>query len=144
MYPFAVLLALIVGAGVARPAGAGDPERGAHLFGACATCHSMIDATGRTRVRGGRTGPNLHGVVGRYAGSVPGVPYSPAMVEAGMRGLRWTEADFVAYLRDATAFLRSYLDDPDAFGKMAYRLCDPQEARDIWAYLDRVAAPGAR
>ena len=142
--PFVVLLAVVAGACVALPAEAGDPERGARLFSACAACHSVIDATGRTRVRGGRTGPNLHGVVGRYAGSVPGFPYSPAMAEAGMRGLRWTESDFVAYVRDATAFLRSYLDDRDAFGKMAYRLRAPQEARDIWAYLERSAAPCAR
>lgn len=144
MNPVPALLALIVGAGVALPAGAGDPERGARLFSACAACHSVIDETGGTLVRGGRTGPNLHGVVGRYAGSVPGFHYSPAMVEAGIRGLRWREAEFVVYVRDATAFLRGYLDDPDALGKMAYRLRDPQEARDIWAYLDRVAASDAR
>jgi cytochrome c len=80
-------------------------------------------------------------VIGRYAGSVPGFHYSVSMIEAGRQGLRWNEADFVVYVRDATAFLRDYLDDPTARGKMAYKLPDATRARDVWAYLDRVATP---
>jgi cytochrome c len=63
------------------------------------------------------------------------------MVAAGNSGLRWNEADFVVYVKDATAFLRDYLDDPEARGKMAYKLRDTQKARDVWAYLERVAIP---
>lgn len=118
-----------------------DPDRGERLFHDCRACHSVIDETGTARVRGGRTGPNLFGVIGRHAGSVPGFHYSPSMVAAGRRGLRWNEADFVTYVRDATAFLRGYLDEPSARGKMAYRLPDADKARDVWAYLERVAAP---
>ncbi|MDZ7708732.1 MAG: c-type cytochrome [Roseovarius sp.] len=125
----------------AHPGLAGDPERGERLFRDCTACHSVIDETGTARVRGGRTGPNLYGVIGRHAGSVPGFHYSPSMGEAGQRGLRWNEADFVVYVRDATAFLRDYLDDPDARGKMAYKLRDEGKARDVWAYLERIAAP---
>jgi len=118
-----------------------DPERGARLFRDCRACHSVIDETGTARVRGGRTGPNLFGVIGRHAGSVPGFHYSPSMVAAGQDGLRWNEADFVTYVRDATAFLRDYLDESAARGKMAYRLPDADKARDVWAYLERVATP---
>ena len=137
-------IALVVALAVALPAApvrAGDAERGERLFRDCTTCHSIIDETGTALVRGGRTGPNLYGVIGRHAGSVPGFHYSPSMIEAGQRGLRWNEADFVAYVRDATAFLRDYLDDPEARGKMAYKLRDEAGARDVWAYLERVAAP---
>jgi len=123
------------------PAGAADDERGEQIFRDCRACHSITDETGHPVVRGGRTGPNLYGVIGRHAGSVPGFHYSTSMEAAGQAGLRWNEDDFVIYVKDATAFLRDYLDDPQARGKMAYKLRDTQKARDVWAYLERVAAP---
>lgn len=132
---------LIIALIMALPAHAADPERGEKLFHDCTACHSVIDETGDTLVRGGRTGPNLYGVIGRHAGSVPGFHYSPSMVEAGRRGLRWNEADFTVYVRDATSFLRTYLTDPDARGKMAYKLPDAEKARDVWAYLESIATP---
>ncbi|MFB9149235.1 c-type cytochrome [Roseovarius ramblicola] len=132
---------LIAALGLALPAHAGDPDRGKRLFRDCMACHSVVDETGAAIVRGGRTGPNLYGVIGRHAGSVPGFHYSPSMSEAGQRGLRWNEADFVVYVRGATAFLRNYLDDPEARGKMAYKLRDADKARDVWTYLERIATP---
>lgn len=43
---------------------------------ACRTCHT-------TREGDNRLGPNLHGIFGRKAGSLPGYPYSSAMKDAG-------------------------------------------------------------
>lgn len=135
---------LVLGfAGLAGPALAGDVARGKMLFKDCRACHSIIDETETPVVRGGRTGPNLYGVIGRHAGSVPGFYYSTSMVAAGRSGLRWNEEDFVVYVRDATAYLRNYLDDPEARGKMAYQLRDVQKAHDVWAYLESVARPKA-
>ncbi|WP_417728163.1 c-type cytochrome [Roseovarius sp.] len=128
-------------AGLAGPALAGDVARGKALFKDCRACHSIIDETETPVVRGGRTGPNLYGVIGRHAGSVPGFNYSTSMVAAGKSGLRWNEEDFVVYVRDATTYLRNYLDDPDARGKMAYQLRDVQKAYDVWAYLESVTRP---
>ncbi|GAW36601.1 cytochrome c-551 precursor [Roseovarius sp. A-2] len=136
--PWVILLLL---AWPSNPAVAADSKRGEQIFRDCRACHSVIDETGRSVVRGGRTGPNLYGVIGRHAGSVPNFHYSTSMVAAGNSGLRWNEADFVVYVKDATAFLRDYLDDPEARGKMAYKLRDTQKARDVWAYLERVAIP---
>lgn len=133
-----VLLSVIVSL-FAGPAQAGDATRGKMLFKDCRACHSVIDETETPVVRGGRTGPNLYGVIGRHAGSVPGFFYSTSMVAAGRQGLRWNEEDFVIYVKDATAFLRHYLDDPTARGKMAYKLPDSDMARDVWAYLESIA-----
>ncbi len=47
----------------------------------------------------------------------------------------------MVYVRHATAFLRDYLDDPNARGKMAYKLRVEAKAHDVWAYLERIAAP---
>ena len=69
------------------------------------------------------------------------LPRATSMVAAGKSGLRWNEEDFVVYVRDATTYLRNYLDDPDARGKMAYQLRDVQKAYDVWAYLESVTRP---
>lgn len=131
-------------ASLGAPAQAADAKRGEMIFKDCRACHSIIDETETPVVRGGRTGPNLYGVIGRHAGSVPGFNYSTSMVAAGKSGLRWNEEDFVVYVRDATAYLRNYLDDPQARGKMAYKLRDVQKAHDVWAYLQTVTRPPAQ
>jgi len=63
---------------VCAAANAGDPGHGKAVFNQqCGICH--------TATHGGPTliGPNLFGVVGRKAGSLPGYSYSPAMRAAG-------------------------------------------------------------
>ena len=80
------------------PAGA-DPARGERVFQRCFACHSVV--AGEDRL----PGPNLRGVVGRRAGTQPGFRFSPALIEAGARGLVWTRATLDAYLADAERFL---------------------------------------
>ncbi len=58
------------------PASAGQTApnpRGRLLFLRCASCHDISDAASP------KIGPNLKGVFGRRAGSLPGYAYSPAM-----------------------------------------------------------------
>jgi cytochrome c len=50
-------------------------------------------------------GPNLHGVVGRRAGTAKRFAFSPAMVAAGRRGLVWTRANLDALMADTERFL---------------------------------------
>jgi cytochrome c len=60
----------------APPHGA-DSTAGQQLFNnACRTCHTVKDGDNRQ-------GPNLHGIIGRKTGSLPGYGYSSAMKEAG-------------------------------------------------------------
>jgi cytochrome c len=58
-----------------------DPGRGERIFQRCFACHSVVAGDDRL------PGPSLRGVVGRRAGSLPGFRYSPALVDAGARGL---------------------------------------------------------
>ncbi|MCL7715794.1 c-type cytochrome [Stenotrophomonas mori] len=61
-------------------AGDASPEQRAleRAFAICAGCHDTRADLGH------RVGPNLHGVVGRPAGSAPGYPYSDAMKRSGI------------------------------------------------------------
>lgn len=59
------------------PAQGADAAAGQQVFNnACRTCHTVKDGDNRQ-------GPNLHGIIGRKAGSLPGYGYSSAMKEAG-------------------------------------------------------------
>jgi cytochrome c len=54
-----------------------DAAAGQQVFNnACRTCHTVKEGDNRQ-------GPNLHKIVGRKAGSLPGYGYSSAMKEAG-------------------------------------------------------------
>lgn len=74
----------------------GDAAAGAKVFKKCAACHSA-EAEG-----GNKIGPNLHGIVGRKAGSVEGFNYSEPMKASG---LTWDEATIEKYLRDPKGFV---------------------------------------
>lgn len=63
---------------------------------ACASCHDI-----RQGARGG-DGPDLHGVVGRRAGSLPGYAYSQVMRRSGVV---WTMANLNRFIADPAAFI---------------------------------------
>lgn len=48
----------------------GDAEAGAKTFKKCKSCHMIEAADGEMIVKGGKSGPNLFGVVGMTAGTV--------------------------------------------------------------------------
>ncbi|MFC3614226.1 c-type cytochrome [Lutimaribacter marinistellae] len=123
------------GAAYAEAHASGDAEAGESVYRQCRSCHMIVDADGNDIQKGGKTGPNLYGVFERTAGSVEDFRYSDAMVSAGEAGLAWNEEDFVAYVQDPTGYLREYLDDSSARGKMSYRVRSEEDARDVWAYL---------
>lgn len=114
----------------------GDMEAGEKAYNKCKSCHMIQDADGTDVVKGGRTGPNLYGVVGRQAGTYDGYRYGKSIVEAGEQGLVWTEETFTAYVADPKGFLQEYLDDSKARAKMSFRL--KKGAEDIYAYLASV------
>jgi cytochrome c len=81
------------------PLACADPASGERVFQRCFACHSVVSG------EEGLPGPNLRGVIGRRAGTVPGFRFSPALIEAGARGLVWTRATLDAYLADPQRFL---------------------------------------
>ncbi len=121
----------------------GDAEAGESVFRQCQTCHVVVDDSGETLAgRNAKTGPNLYGVVGRQAGSVEDFNYGDDMVAAGEQGLVWNEETMDSYLQDPTGFLREYLDDSSARGKMTYRVRSEEDALNVIAYLNSLAQGG--
>ncbi|HQY44606.1 MAG TPA: cytochrome C [Paracoccaceae bacterium] len=115
---------------------AGDAAKGENEFKKCKACHSIIKDDGTEIVKGGKTGPNLFGVVGRAAASTD-FAYGDSIKAAGAAGLVWDEATLVTYLADPTAFLKDKTGDAAAKSKMTFKLAKGGE--DIAAYLTSAA-----
>jgi cytochrome c len=118
--PLASLLLLALAA--APPSAAQDAAAGQRLFNQCRACHT-IEPGGRNLV-----GPNLHGVVGRRAGSVEGFRYSRPMREKHEQHFTWTEENLRAYLRNPREVVPG--------GSMSFPgLRNEQQLNDLIAFL---------
>jgi cytochrome c len=72
----------------------GNAARGERVFNQqCKTCHSLEEGPSLT-------GPTLHGMFGRKAGTAPGFEFSEAMIKSG---IVWDEATLAEYTRDPKA-----------------------------------------
>ena len=103
--PKLTLIAGLTFIALSAPAFAADPALGEADFKKCKACHSIIAADGTEIVKGGKTGPNLWGVIGRQVGSAPDYTYGEAMLAVGAAGAVWDEASLAAYIADPSAWL---------------------------------------
>ena len=117
----------------------GDAAKGEKVFKKCKACHAIIDADGEAIMKGGKTGPNLYGVIGRTAGTVEDfTKYGDSLVAAGEGGLVWTEEALAAYAMDPKAFLAEQVGD-GAKSNMTFKLRKDADAANVAAYLASVA-----
>ena len=77
--------------GASRAAPAADLAAGKAAFYACSSCH-QVGPDARNVF-----GPQLNGIVGRAAGSVPGYGYSAALKNSR---IVWDQATLTAFIRD--------------------------------------------
>lgn len=112
---------------------AGDADAGAKDFRKCKSCH-MIASADETIVKGGKTGPNLYGVVGRPVASVDGFKYGKGILAVGEAGVVWTEELITEYVADPTKFIDTH--GGSGRSKMTFKLKD---GTDVAAYLASVA-----
>jgi len=121
---------------VAAPAFAdADPAEGEENFKKCKSCHAITAPDGTEIQKGGKTGPNLWGVVGRAAGSAPDFKYGDGLLEANAKGVLWDEAQIVTYLADPSAWVKATTGNDAAKSKMSFKLPDAEDAADLAAYL---------
>jgi cytochrome c len=113
---FVILLFAGLAAG---PAHAADLAAGKEIFARCRICHTVAANALST------VGPNLHGVFGRKAGSVPDYDYSAAMKRSSVI---WNDKTLAKFLRDPKAFIPG--------DKMGFPGIDnPDAIRNLIAYL---------
>lgn len=119
----------------AVPAMAGDAAKGEKEFRKCKSCHMIESDAGETIVKGGKTGPNLYGVIGRAAGAVDGFRYSSALTDLGAAGVIWDEASLAEYITDPNAYVSAQ--GVSGRTKMSFKLRKGSE--DVAAYLASLA-----
>lgn len=97
----------------------GDAAQGKSYFARCAICHSNEKGAPN------RIGPNLFGIVGRKAASLPNFFYSPAMKRSN---ITWTEDKLEAYINKPQMVVPG--------NRMAFAgVTSHQQVEDIVAYL---------
>lgn len=135
--PLALAAALLA----ATPALAADPAAGEADFKRCRACHAATAPDGTVVQKGGKTGPDLYGVIGRPVAAVDGYAYGPSIQTVGASGQIWTEAELASYITDPAAWLKSKTGETTARSKMTFKLA--KGAEDMAAYLATlsVAAP---
>lgn len=140
------IYATLAAATFALPALAQDAANGEKEFRKCKACHMIQSPDGTDVVKGGKTGPNLYGVVGRKAGTQEGFKYSDALVKLGEAGEIWTTADLEAYITDPNKYVEEKVGDASLRTKMTFKMAKNQA--DVVAFLaqhspDAGAAPAA-
>ena len=101
------------------PYNTADLSNGESKFALCSTCHTLPEGGPNM------TGPNLHGIFGRKAGTLPGFTYSDGLKAAGWT---WDAAHIDTWITDPKA------DVPGT--KMTFAgLKDPKDRTDVIAYL---------
>jgi cytochrome c len=97
MPPFAIIAPVIVAIAISATPVASDPERGQEFFkSACVACHSLVPDKNMT-------GPSLHGIWGRKAGSLSSFKrYSTALKAADVQ---WDDQTLDQWLTDPQAFI---------------------------------------
>ncbi len=119
-----VAAALIAASSV--PGVAQDVKKGATVFNICQACHA-IGAGAQNKI-----GPELNGLDGRKAGTVPNFAYSDANKNSG---ITWNEAIFTDYIKDPKAKIPGT--------KMIFAgIKNEQQVKDVWAYISQFDAGG--
>ena len=114
---------------------AGDAEKGEKDFKKCKACHAIASAD-EVLFKGGKTGPNLYGVIGRTAGTVEGFKYSASLVQAGEGGLVWTEELLLGFITNPKEFLKETTGDSGAKSKMTFKM---KKGENVAAFLASIA-----
>ena len=115
------LIAVSTAAGLAQ-----DVEKGANSFKKCLPCHS-IGPGAKNKI-----GPELNGLDGRKASTVPNYNYSDANKNSG---IIWNDETFKEYIKDPRAKIPGT--------KMTFPgIKNEQEINDLWAYIKQFDASG--
>jgi cytochrome c len=124
--PKKLIVAAIMIAGSSASSVAQDTQKGAAVFNVCLACHAIGPGAQN------KIGPELNGLNGRRAGTVPNFDYSDANKDSG---IVWNEATFEEYIKNPAAKVPGT--------KMIFPgIKNEQQAKDLWAYISQFDASG--
>ena len=96
-----------------------DYDNGKRIYRLCVACHLL------TKDGGHRVGPNLHGIIGRKAGSSEGFRFSRVVMESE---IVWTPEKIDEWLANPRSFLPG--------NRMSFSgVRKPEDRRDVIAYI---------
>ena len=120
------LVVAIMIAGSSASSMAQDAQKGAAVFNICLACHAIGPGAQN------KIGPELNGLDGRKAGTVPNFEYSDANKNSG---IVWNEGTFEEYIKNPAAKVPGT--------KMIFPgIKNDQQAKDLWAYVSQFDANG--
>ena len=120
------MMAAVLIAAAAGSAPAQDIEQGEASFKKCRVCHAVGDDAQN------KVGPQLNGLDGRKAGTVPDFSYSDANKASG---ITWNEAVFKEYIKDPRGKIPGT--------KMVFAgIKSNKELDDLWAYVSQFDSGG--
>jgi cytochrome c len=121
-------IAFLAAATITHGAQAQDAAAGQAVFGQCRICH-QIGPTAKNFA-----GPELNGLDGRKAGSVPGFSYSAANKNSG---IVWNHESFEAYIKDPRGKVPGT--------KMSFPgIKNKKDIDNLWAYLSQFGPDGKK
>ena len=128
---------ILAGLFLATPALAqeGDAAKGETEFRKCKACHMIQDPQGVDLVKGGKTGPNLYGILGRPLAAQEDYTYGEGLARLSQENPEavWTQESLTAYISDPTAWVREQTGDAKAKSKMTFKMARNQA--DVVAFL---------
>ncbi len=103
-----------------------DAQKGKTAFNVCLACHAIGPGAQN------KIGPELNGINGQKAGTVPNFAYSDANKNSG---IVWNEETFEDYIKNPAAKVPGT--------KMIFPgIKNEQQAKDVWAYISQFDADG--
>jgi cytochrome c len=108
------------------PAMAQDAQKGKAAFNVCLACHAIGPGAQN------KIGPELNGLDGRKAGTVPNFDYSDANKSSG---IVWNEETFEDYIKNPAAKVPGT--------KMIFPgIRNEQQVKDLWTYISQFDSNG--
>jgi cytochrome c len=127
------ILATLAAVALAAPVLAeGDAASGETQFKKCKSCH-MIANGDEILFKGGKTGPNLYGIVGGPVGAQEGFKYGTGLIALNEAGETWTEESLVAFIADPKKYVKEATGDSGVKTKMTFKL--KKKGEDVAAFL---------
>jgi cytochrome c len=108
------------------PTMAQDAQKGKTVFNVCLACHTIGPGAQN------KIGPELNGLDGRKAGTVPNFDHSDANKSSG---IVWNEETFEDYIKNPAAKVPGT--------KMIFPgIKNEQQEKDLWAYISQFDSDG--